>query len=72
MNFIIAEVGQGKACKIDDLYQQNVLRRLLNLDAGGDEKLKINFMWPYVVDDFYLHMRMVLCMSAKHVSYMYS
>ena len=39
MNFIIAEVVQVKACEIDDPYQQSLLRRQLNFDAGGDEKL---------------------------------
>ena len=24
-------------------------RRPQNLDSGGDEKLKINYMWPYTV-----------------------
>ena len=40
---VIAEVGQGKACKFDDLYQQNVVRWHLTLNAGRDE---INLMWP--------------------------
>ena len=45
MNFIIAELCLSIACKFDDLTN-NVARWHRNLDAGGDEKLKINFMWP--------------------------
>ena len=33
-------------------------RRHQNLDAGGDEKLKINFMWPYAVAFFILVFKM--------------